>query len=335
MIIQDAIGIRAYSTAIAAIKAYPMELRAANEIQLLPGCGSKIARLFHEWKHSDNDPNKRIISAVKELNESGSYQTLLLFESIWGVGPDYAKKLYYTYRFRSLNDIIRHHWDKLSRVQKIGVKYYNEILAPIPRNVVEGIASLITKYARVLVPGVESMLVGGYRLGTRECGDVNLLLSHKHESATGPGFLVDLLRQIENAGFISHTLSVNTSNLTKIDAHHPQTVFDGLDKALLLWKTIGKEPHRRVSIIVAPSVCAGTALLGWSGGTTFERDLRLWCQKKGWKFSSEGVWTRHGLGERVKGTFGWLEREEWADVERRVMEAIGIGWRDPTERCTG
>jgi broad specificity phosphatase PhoE len=72
--------------------------------------------------------------------------------------------------------------------------------------------------------------------------------------------------------------------------------------------------------------------LGWSGGTTFERDLRLYCEKEHrWKFSSQGVWRGN---ERVPGTEGWKEGESWEDVEKRIMEMLGIGWRPPGERCT-
>ena len=333
IISSDSVGTRAYSTAIAAIKAYPYPLSSSSEIQSLPGCDGKIAGLFEEWKSSDPDPEKRIIPAVKELEQSQTFQILRRFESIWGVGADTATKFYYTYGFRNIGDIISQHWSKLSRVQQIGVKYYDEFLTPITASEIEKIAALITKHAKKLIPDVQSILVGGYRRGKNNCHDVDVLLSHPVDGTMYTDFLMDLLHSLESSNLITHTLSVSTPKLQHIDPHRPsKSNFDTLDKALLVWQTKKGRLHRRVDIIIAPTICAGTALLGWSGGTTFERDLRLYCEKEHrWKFSSQGVWRGN---ERVPGTEGWKEGESWEDVEKRIMEMLGIGWRPPGERCT-
>jgi DNA polymerase IV len=327
VISSDQIGIRSYSTAIAAIKAYPHELSSASEIMAIPGCSKKIAGLFEEWQSSSPDPVQRKLTSVKELEESETYQVLKKFESIWGVGADTATKLYYTHGYRTIGDIISKHWNQLTRVQQIGVKYYDEFLTPVPRREMEKITALITSHAEAILPGVQTMLVGGYRRGKKESGDVDVLISHPIEGAIPSGFLVNLLRSLEDAELITHTLSVSTPS-----AKTSKNKFDGLDKAMLVWQTKKGRLHRRVDIIVAPAVCAGTALLGWTGGTTFERDLRLYCDKeRGWKFSSEGIWQG---SKRVAGTEGWREGESWEDVEKRVLETVGVGWRPPAERCT-
>lgn len=79
-------------------------------------------------------------------------------------------------------------------------------------------------------------------------------------------------------------------------------------------------------------------MVGWTGGTTFERDLRRYCKKvKGLKFDSSGVRRRGGGGE-------WVDVESDADgnpapdmltAEKRVFENLGLEWRSPEERCTG
>jgi DNA polymerase IV len=329
----DRTGARAYSTAIAAVKAYPFVIKTAAEVQKLPGCNGKIAGLFYEWKNSDDDPEKRTIGAVRELEGSQAYQILKRFHSIWGIGPDTATKMYYKHDYRSLEDIIHHHWDKLSRVQQIGVKYYDELLTPISTQEQDRIKGLIDKHAVSILPGIESILVGGYRRGKAECMDVDLLLSHPRDGAISTDFLMDLLRSLEKAELITHTLSVSSPKLHHGDAHRPsKSNFDTLDKALLIWQTKKAHLHRRVDIIIAPTVSAGTALLGWTGATTFERDLRLWCEnEKRWKFTSQGVWIGN---ERVEDTYGWKDGETWVDVEKRIFKKLGIEWREPTERCT-
>ncbi|KAH1505679.1 hypothetical protein KXV52_001807, partial [Aspergillus fumigatus] len=90
--------------------------------------------------------------------------------------------------------------------------------------------------------------------------------------------------------------------------------------------------HRRVDIIISPWRTVGCAVLGWSGDTTFERDLRRYAKKAhGWKFDSSGVRERTSGGQVID-----LERggETWEERERLVLEGLGVGWRPPQERCT-
>jgi DNA polymerase IV len=123
--------------------------------------------------------------------------------------------------------------------------------------------------------------------------------------------------------------------------------FDTLDHAFLVWQdpnwpskaedltcdpdTKNPNVHRRVDIIISPWKTAGCAVVGWSGGTMFERDLRRYCKEKlGLKFDSSGV-RRQGDGE-------WVDLEEGdGDLlvkEKRVFGGLGLEWREPTERCT-
>jgi hypothetical protein len=78
-------------------------------------------------------------------------------------------------------------------------------------------------------------------------------------------------------------------------------------------------------------------VVGWSGGTTFQRDLRRWCKReRGLKFDSSGV--------RSRKDGAWVDLESGSDgtpapdmltAERRVFEGLGLAWREPGERCTG
>lgn len=47
--------------------------------------------------------------------------------------------------------------------------------------------------------------------------------------------------------------------------------------------------YRRVDLIFAPPVTYWTAVVGWTGSTQFERDLRLWANQMGLHFDSTGI----------------------------------------------
>lgn len=357
----DEIGVRAYSTSIAALAAYPYELRTPVEVLSLPGCDTKIANLFVEFRNSVDGK----LEAANVLDSDPVISTIHQFYNIWGVGAKTARDFYYKRQWRDLDDVIEHGWNNLSRVQQIGLKYYDEFLAGIPRAEVTEIAKTIHRHANLVRPGceydgqgIDCIIVGGYRRGKEISGDIDLVLSHRDERVT-KDLVIDVVGSLESEGWITHTLALHmtTSNRAQQTlpfrgdpgAHH----FDSLDKALVVWQdpkfevvtnTTGGDaeaeadpvknpnPHRRVDIIISPWRTVGCAVLGWSGDTTFERDLRRYAKKAhGWKFDSSGVRERTSGGHVIdleKGGRTWEERE------RLVMEGLGVGWRPATERCT-
>lgn len=360
----DEIGIRAYSTSIAAIAAYPHEIRRPSEILMLPGCDAKIANLFAEFQQSENGT----LQAAESLDTDPDLRILRQFNNIWGVGAKTARDFYYARQWRDLDDIIEHGWDGLSRVQQIGVKYHDEFLEGISRSETEQIAQVIHRHANTVRPnadydgrGVECVIVGGYRRGKQFSGDVDLVLSHRDETVT-KNLVVDIVSSLEAEGWITHTLALHLTTSQRDQQtlpfrgdDIPGRHFDSLDKALVVWqdphfddhhthnhepntesnhtkRKRNPNPHRRVDIIISPWRTVGCAVLGWSGDTTFERDLRRYAKKAHeWKFDSSGVRMRTGGGMVVD-----LERRgrTWEERERLVMEGLGVGFRGPEERCS-
>lgn len=358
----DEIGVRAYSTSIAALAAYPYIIRRPSEILALPGCNEKIANLFAEFKqhggcsHADDDGN---VAAADALETDPVLRTLNTFYLIWGVGAKTARDFYYHRGWRDLDDIVEHGWNSLSRVQQIGVKFYDEFLAGVPRSETEGIAEIVRRHANRVRPTadnkIDCIIVGGYRRGKELSGDVDLVLSHPDDLVTR-NLVVDVVASLESESYITHTLALHLTSTHREQQTLPYRgeeekgqTFDTLDKALVVWqdphfdhgptddegpnqRKKNPNPHRRVDIIISPWRTVGCAVLGWSGDTTFERDLRRYAKKAhAWKFDSSGVRERTSGGNVVD-----LERggETWEERERLVMEGLGVGWRPPEERCT-
>ena len=160
----DEIGVRAYSSSIASLAAYPYPIQSTREILALPGCDQKIAHLFHEYQTSNGK-----LQAVADVEADPVLKVLREFYEIWGVGAKTAREFYYDKGWRDLDDIIEHGWKSLSRVQQIGLKYYDEFMLKIPRAEVESIAATITKHGSLVTDkGIEAIIVGGYRRGKSE-----------------------------------------------------------------------------------------------------------------------------------------------------------------------
>ncbi|KAM0255295.1 hypothetical protein ACHAQJ_005885 [Trichoderma viride] len=341
----DRVGVRAYSTSIASLAAYPYLLQRPQEIERLPGCGAKIAKLYQQWTTAGRSDETQAAAADTEL------AVLRKFYDIWGVA-DMTARQFFKKGWRDLDDVVEHGWNSLSRAQQIGVKYYDEFQLKIPRAETEAIAKVILAHARRIDPGFQMVIVGSYRRGKPESGDVDVMLSHPDEAYTLDA-VEKLIGSLEKSSFITHILSVWTRNSERGQAplswsgpnHSTGSGFDTLDKALVVWQDPeGDEgggaqrstPHRRVDIIITPWKTAGCAVLGWSGETTFQRDLRRYCKvKMGYKFDSSGV--------RNRADGSWVDLEgsdrgpapDMETAEKRVFEGLELEWRPPAERCTG
>ncbi|KAJ9142731.1 Nucleotidyltransferase [Pleurostoma richardsiae] len=345
-LVGDKIGVRAYSSSIAALTAYPYTLQSAQEVARLPGCGVKVAELYQEFKETGQ------LKEVKDAEEDSKLSVLRLFYEIWGVAETTAKD-FYNRGWRDLDDIVEYGWNSLTRVQQIGVKYYDEFEIKIPRREVEAIANIVLDHANKIRKGFQMVVVGGYRRGKELSGDVDMILSHPEESATR-NFVENIVLSLEKDKYITHTLILSNKNSErgqvpvawKGNEKKSGTGFDTLDKALVVWQDpnwtpeegVIKNPnlHRRVDIIISPWKTTGCAVLGWTSGTTFQRDLRRYCKaERGLKFDSSGV------RSRIDGS--WVDLEDGGrgkapdmlTAERRVFEGLGLKWIPPEERNTG
>lgn len=351
VLIEDEIGVRAYSTIIAAIAAYPYKLSHPREIAQLPGCDEKTAVLFVEWKNTGK------IKEVEDYENDEAMKVLRTFYDIWGVGAKTARHFYYDNHWTELDDIIEHGWNDLDRVQQIGAKYYEEFQEPIQRAEVEHITAVVRDHAvKLRDERISVTIVGGYRRGKSVSGDVDIIVSHPELESTA-GLVQEIVESLEDAQWITHTLTMSLAN-TKRGQHTlpfrsakgAGVGFDTLDKALVVWQNPAwptregdlernpraKNPaiHRRVDIIVAPWRTVGCAVMGWSGGTTFQRDLRRYAKHvKGWKFDSSGIRSRaNGEAIMIEGPDGVEGTPE--DAEKAVFKGLGLEYIPPEYRVT-
>lgn len=103
----DSVGVRAYSTAIAILAAYPFALESPAgwylglprcpvgplltpviEIERLPGCGPKFGNLFQEWKSTG------AVGEVDMAKSDPKLSVMSLFYDTWGVGDTTARDFY-------------------------------------------------------------------------------------------------------------------------------------------------------------------------------------------------------------------------------------------------
>jgi DNA polymerase/3'-5' exonuclease PolX len=99
-----------------------------------------------------------------------------LFEGIHGVGHKTAEQ-FVMKGARTLDDLsdekCRKFGIELNKFQKIGLEFYEDIQSRIPRSEAEEIFKKVEMVAKEVDPKLEVYLMGSYRRGKADCGDVD------------------------------------------------------------------------------------------------------------------------------------------------------------------
>ncbi|KAH7911389.1 hypothetical protein BJ138DRAFT_1085723 [Hygrophoropsis aurantiaca] len=333
-----------YSRAIAVIKAYPRVIDLANlkgEVAKLPYIGDKLFSMIEEYIKTGE------ISKSREIAETSRFRSLSAFTTIHGIGPHTARQLY-ALGLRTLEELERyyevlpgvtdeetlHNLDAdrktnndaaVEQTIKIGLALRHDLTQTIPRDEVEEIQRVIMQHLDVVQKGCRSIIVGGYRRGKPQSNDVDIVFTHNDwtlGSQKVKGLCKRLVHRLHEQELVTHVMHLSGFHEhNALRTHH----WDSLEKALTVFvlpaNSSGKRVYRRVDLIFAAPEVFWTAVVGWSGSTMFQRDLRLWAkQQKGMKFDSSGISRRHD------------SKLYFPKSEREVFEHLGLTYVHPTLR---
>ncbi|KAG8221279.1 hypothetical protein J3R82DRAFT_1445 [Butyriboletus roseoflavus] len=293
-----------YARAIAAIKAYPHRFNdktSRDDIAKLPYLGTKLTSMVEEFIQTGE------ISEAQKLLSSIRFLTLSAFNTIHGIGPHTARHLY-SIGLRTLEDLEKYYevtpgmiregtvsLIEAGPIKEIGVEksvqvsltLRHDFSQKIPRREVEEINRVIMQELESIEAGCKSIIVGGYRRGKLESNDVDIVISHTDWDRGADkvqGLCKKLVQRLHDRGLVKYIL-----RRSDMSGYHPHNVFrthhwDSLEKALtvfvLSYDSVRKRTYRRVDLTFATPDIFWTAVVGWTGSTMFQRDLRLWAKQK-------------------------------------------------------
>ncbi|KZV73954.1 Nucleotidyltransferase [Peniophora sp. CONT] len=199
---------------------------------------------------------------------------------------------------------------------KIALSWRHDLAKKISRDEVESIHAIICAELDKMQSGCVSTIVGGYRRGKSECGDVDIVFTHP-DGARVPGLCRRFVRQLHDKGLVTHVIhSMGFHSHDPLRTHH----WDSLEKALTVFIPPGKTTRRRVDLIFAAPEVYWTAVVGWTGSMMFERDLRSVAKLQGMKFDSSGISRR-----RDSKLF-------YPRSEKEIFDMFGLAWVPPELR---
>ncbi|KAF9228433.1 Nucleotidyltransferase [Gyrodon lividus] len=310
------------------------------DIAPLPFFGEKLLSMVEEFVKIGQ------ISEAQKILASTRFSSLSAFNAIHGIGPHTARRLY-SLGLRTIEELERYYEvtpgvtdeDTLSFLEsshakdevvaeksiKIALALRHDVSQTIPRHEVEEISRVVMRQLDSVEEGCTSVIAGSYRRGKPQSNDVDIIITHTDWSLGSEkvqGLCKKLVQRLHESGLVKHVLhTIGSHHYNVLRTHH----WDSLEKALTVFvlphDPARKRVYRRVDLIFTAPSLFWTAVVGWTGSTMFERDLRLWAkQEKGLKFDSTGISRRHD------------SKLFFPKSEREVFELLGLTYVHPTLR---
>ena len=288
---------RAYNNAAETLMAYPKTIKDLTEIKGLRGIGVKIYKKFEEF----------LSTGKLELLEREKNNPKYMFYNIYGVGPKKASELVEKEGIKSIEEL-RENQDLLNDKQKIGLKYYEDILKRIPRKEVELFNDLFNEsFKKIATDKDKYEIVGSFRRGAKTSGDIDIIVSNEDNNGA---ILNTFITQLEKDGILIEILS------------------KGKVKSLTIGQLNSKSIPRRIDFMYSPSDEFALATLYFTGSKAFNVVQRKIANDQDYTLNEHGLYnfTNKKKGEKVKTTF---------PTEESIFDFLNMVYKNPRERIDG
>lgn len=98
--------------------------------------------------------------------------------------------------------------------QQLGVELYDDLISRIPRDECRELFDLIRKAAFAIDPNLWIEIMGSYRRGSKDSGDIDILITRNpSDGLTHAGVLKRLVQALRANGTITHDVSGRLSEV--------------------------------------------------------------------------------------------------------------------------
>jgi DNA ligase (NAD+) len=265
-------------------------------------------------KMLESVPNigKTILEKLEELVETGTVELIEheknnpihIFSEIYGVGPKKAQELV-ALGITSIAHLRSRQNDVLNNIQRVGLRYYEDILKRIPRAEIDAYHSLFANIFKNHLPDQATFeIVGSYRRGAENSGDIDVIVTSEDNNANNFVSFIDFLIK---EGVIVEVLS------------------RGPSKCLVIAKLFKSDTFRRVDFLWATKEEFPFSILYFTGSKIFNTVMRHIALTKGCTMNEHGI---SDLSDktRLKQVF---------HTEKDIFDFLGIVYKEPHERTDG
>jgi DNA polymerase beta len=291
---------RAYKKAQESLIVYPDEITVENyqNLDALPGVGETIIKKFKEYV---NTGTLRVLEREKTDPRN-------IFSDIYGVGPKKADELVEKHDIKTLDQLKEKQDSVLNNKQKVGLKYYEDILKRIPRGEVVEFEEIFKEtFDSVKTGDADFEIVGSYRRGAKTSGDIDIIITSDDKKV-----FVDFVDKL-----------IETKIITS-----DGVLSRGTTKSLVVAKLPNSATARRVDFMYTSKQEYPFAILYFTGSKYFNTVMRGRALSMGYTLNEHGF---HVMDGKKKG--GKFDRV-FAD-EKEIFQFLKMIYKEPHERIDG
>ena len=295
---KDAMRARAYANAKETIASYPGVITDPSQLKGMKGIGDTIYQKLVDYTANGTlkviDENKEIISKKQAMD---------IFTDIYGVGEKKAEELV-DVGILTIEELERRQSDVLNAKQRLGLKYYKDILQRIPRSEIQEYETI---FKDAFPSSVDSRfeIVGSYRRGLTTSGDIDVIIT-----SSDPDVFRVFVDELVKRGIIVEILS------------------RGNAKCLVIAKLPNAEYVRRVDFLYTSPEEYPFSVLYFTGSKEFNTAMRERALSMNYTLNEHGlsVMENRKKGERVSQVF---------PDEKSIFDFLGMEFKQPMERVSG
>jgi len=297
---------RAYLKAQETILAYPKDITCpATQLKGQPGIGLAIMDKLVEY----------VKTGTLALIEREKNNPVNIFCNIYGVGPKKAQELV-TAGIHSIDVLRSRQNEVLNETQKVGLKYYEDIIERIPRKEIIAYETLFTNVFKSLMDTTTNkfQIVGSYRRGAESSGDIDVIITGQRAD-----IYTSFVSELYKTQIILEILS------------------KGPCKTLVITRLGEGYKCRRVDFLYAPPDEYAFALLYFTGSKIFNTMMRQHAVNRGYTFNEHGIYRIEGnkKGPKVKENGTSTNNDKVFLCEKDIFDFLELEYRPPGERKDG
>jgi len=287
---------RAYQKAQETIMAYQGDILSPDDLKGKPGIGPTIIEKLNEY----------VSTGTLKVLEREKANPVNILADVYGIGPKKAKELVE----KGITSIakLRENQQMLNDVQRVGLKYYEDILKRIPRSEIQQYETIFANdFSKVASPNSRFEIVGSYRRGAENSGDIDMIVT-----SDNPRVFVNFIDELIKKKIILEVLS------------------RGPTKCLVIAKIPSSDTARRVDFLYTSLEEFPFAILYFTGSKIFNTVMRHIALEKGYTMNEHGLYSRKEndkkKGEKVAHHF---------TSEEDIFNFLGLVYKAPNERIDG
>ena len=295
---KDPMRARAYDHARETIETFTEDITSPVQLKGKPGIGPTIYEKLTTYTETGT------LKILDEERETlATKRAMDIFTQIYGVGEKKAEEIV-NKGVTTLEQLQEREAELLNDKQRIGLRYYYDILERIPR---EEIVEYESLFRESLPEGMKLEVVGSYRRGLASSGDIDVILT-----AQDPCLFKVFLERIRTKNILLETLSC------------------GDTKCLVITRLTTREGAgaRRVDFLYTNPAEFPFAILYFTGSKGFNTKMREHA------LTMHYTLNEHGLS-RMEGKKKGALVETGFPTEKAIFDFLKLEYRGPEARVDG